>query len=94
MPESDYEAALAKRIDALGTRHSYGWAKKACSDLLEVLHFRIGEQIHSIGIGLTEDRRDVTLVVRAADQCIADAIPKTFQGLTVETVVSAGPEAY
>lgn len=87
-PEDAYEAALARRIDELETRHTYSWAKDAKNRLEQMLQASSSAHITSIGIGLNADQSDLTLVIRVADPESAASIPSEFRGLIVDATVS------
>lgn len=86
----DYEAALARRLERLGTRHTFKQAKSAADGLYTRLVKSALVRIASVGIGLNEARTDVTIEVNVEDVGSVKHVPPQVDGIDVNVQVS-GP---
>lgn len=90
----DYEAALAKRLERLHTRHTFKQAKSAADMLYANLLNSAVVRLASVGIGLNAERTDVTIEVAVQDHASAQYVPPKVNGIDVNVQVSGNVSAY
>lgn len=82
-----YQEALALRFQALDTRHGYTEAQHAADELSNLL---LADEIGlaSVGLGLTQDRSDIRIIVNLIDAKDVANVPGNFRGLEVSSNIS------